>query len=153
MEERKCFCIGHRDACAWEIDGLDREILRHIEVYGVTEFIVGNYGNFDGLVASAVLRAKKEYPGLKLTLLLPYHPGERKMELPPGFDGSLYPEGMEKVPRRVAIIRANLRAVDMAQYMIAFVWHPASNSREILAYARAREKKGSIRVCVLSRRT
>lgn len=153
MEEKKCFCIGHRDAVSSEIDGLDREILRHIEEHGVTEFIVGNYGNFDGLVAAAVLRAKKKYPWVRLTLLLPYHPGERRVELPPGFDGSLYPDGMEKVPRRLAIIRANLRAVDMAQYMIAFVWHPASNSREILAYARAREKKGGIRVCVLSRRT
>lgn len=153
MREKKCFCIGHRDACMSEIDGLDREILRHIEEYAVTEFIVGNYGNFDGLVAAAVLRAKKKHPWVRLTLLLPYHPGERRTELPPGFDGSLYPDGMETVPRRLAIIRANRRAVDMSQHMIAFVWHPASNSREILAYARAREKKGGIRVCVLSRRT
>ena len=27
--------------------------------------------------------------------------------MPEGFDGSFYPEGMEKVPRRVAIVRAN----------------------------------------------
>ena len=28
------------------------------------------------------------------------------MDIPPGFDGTYYPEGLETVPRRLAILRA-----------------------------------------------
>ena len=149
---KSCFMFGHSDCPAKALPKIEQAIdLCYRD--GVRDFYVGNRGAFDQLAAGAVGKAKQKYPDIQLQLVLAYHPGERRTELPPGFDGSLYPDGMETVPRRLAIIRANHRAVDMSQHMIAFVWHPASNSRKILAYARAREKKGSIRVCVLSRRT
>ena len=50
---------------------------------------------------------------------------------------------MESVPRKFAIVRANRRMVDECDYLVAFVWHPASNAREFLEYARRREKEGS----------
>ena len=106
--------------------------------YGVTEFLVGQYGAFDRMAAKAVIQLKEKYPDVKLTLLLPYHPGERKVELPDGFDGSWYPPEMETVPRRAAIVRANRCAVDHAGYLIAYVRHPASNARELVEYARKR---------------
>ena len=71
-------------------------------------------------------------------MLLPYHPSERKIKLPEGFDGSWYPPEMETVPRRVAIVRANQCAVDHAGYLIVYVRHPASNARELVEYARKR---------------
>ena len=36
--------------------------------------------------------------------------------------------------------------IDECDYLLAFVWHPASNAREFLEYARRREKKGLIYV-------
>ena len=50
---------------------------------------------------------------------------------------------MESVPRKFAIVRANRRMVDECDYLVAFVWHPASNAREFLEYARRREKEGT----------
>ena len=99
------------------------------------EFIVGHYGGVDRLAAKAVIEAKKMHPEVTLTLLLLYHPAERPMAAPEGFDGTYYPPDMERVPRRVAIVRANRYMVDHVDYLIAYAWHPASNARELVEYA------------------
>ena len=106
----------------------------HIVDYGVTEFIVGNYGGFDRMAAKAVVSAKVLHPGITLLLLLPYHPAEWPIETPPGFDGTFYPPGMESVPRRYAIVRANRYLIDHVDYLIAYAWHPASNARDLVEY-------------------
>lgn len=59
--------------------------------HGVTEFFVGGYGGFGRLAAGAVIRAKRSHPHITLELLLPYHPSERPIEPPNGFDGTFYP--------------------------------------------------------------
>ena len=117
--------------------------------YGVTEFIVGNYGGFDRIAAKAVITAIEQYPEIILTLLIPYHPAERPVELPPGFDNTFYPPDMEKIPRRLAIARANRYMVDHVDYLIAYAWHPASNARNLLEYARKRERDNLIVVTLL----
>ena len=63
-----------------------------------------------------------------------------------GFDGTFYPPGMESVPRKVAIVRANRYVVDHVDYLIAYAWHPASNARELLEYAKRREKRDLISI-------
>lgn len=125
---------------------LKQAVARHICEYDVREFMVGCYGRFDGIAASVLLRMKKEFPHITLTLLCPYHPGERQMELPKGFTDSVYPFGEEKIPRRFAISRANRWAVENATHLIAYIAHPASNAREIVAYAMRRVEKGLISV-------
>lgn len=47
---------------------------------------------------------------------------------------------MEKVPRRLAIVRANRYMVDHVDYLIAYAWHPASNARELVKYAALRRR-------------
>ena len=127
-----------------------REVERHITQYGVTEFVVGHYGAFDRLAAHAVREAKKLHPEITLTLLLPYHPHDRPIPTPEGFDRTLYPEGMETVPKRLAIVRANRWMLCHSDYLIASVWHTASNSRELLEYAKGREKQGLLRITNLA---
>ena len=146
MEGKSCFFIGHRDASEEIYPALYAAVEQHIVEYGVTEFIVGHYGGFDRLSASAVKAAKQFYPDVKLILLLPYHPAERPIPTPDGFDGTFYPPGMESVPRKVAIVRANRYVVDHVNYLIAYAWHPASNARELLEYAKRREKRDLISI-------
>ena len=138
MSKNICFFIGHRETPDSIYPVLLRAVEEHIVQYGVTEFIVGHYGSFDFLAARAVTELKTRHPGVVLTMLLPYHPSERKIKLPEGFDGSWYPPEMEMVPRRVAIVRANRCAVDHAGYLITYVRHPASNAWELVEYARKR---------------
>ncbi len=147
MQGKRCFFIGHREASEAILPSLRSAVEQHIVTYGVTEFLVGNYGGFDRIAAQCVIGAKQHHPEITLTLLLPYHPAERRMALPQGFDGSCYPPGQETVPRQAAIVRANRYAVDHADYLIAYVWHAGSNARNLLDYAQSRES--SIHVTLL----
>ena len=68
------------------------------------------------------------------------------METPYGFDGTYYPEGLEKVPKQYAIVRANKIMVNTSDWLVCYVRHGASNSRNLLEYAQRREKKGLIQI-------
>ena len=65
---------------------------------------------------------------------------------PSGYDGSFYPPGMETVPRKLAIVRANRYMVDNSQFLIAYARYSASNAWKLTEYARKREKKGLLHV-------
>lgn len=145
-----CFFIGHREAPDTLLDKLSAEVERHVTEYGVSDFVVGRYGRFDALAAKCVKTAKKRHPEVTLTLLLPYHPYDRPIPTPPGFDGTFYPPGMETVPKRAAIVRANRYMVEHSKYLIAYAWHPASNARELVEYAQKRQGIGLIAVTILS---
>ena len=149
MDTKSQFFIGHREASEEIYSVLYAAVEQHIVEYGVTEFIVGHYGGFDRLAASAVKEAKHFYPEVSLTLLLPYHPVERPIPTPDGFDGTFYPPGMESVSSKAAIIRANRYVVDHVDYLIAYAWHPASNARELVEYAKRRVKIGSLFITVI----
>ena len=148
---KSCFFIGHREASSELLPILRRTVEKHIFEYGVTEFIVGGYGNFDHLAAKAVISLKQQYPQITLSLLIPYHPAERPVEIPSGFDNTYYPPGVEKVPRKLAIVRANRHMVDHVDYLIAYTWHPASNARNLVEYAHNRECKGQINITLIGR--
>ena len=51
MSRKSCFFIGHREASEEIYPSLYAAVETHIIRYGVTEFIVGRYGCFDGLAA------------------------------------------------------------------------------------------------------
>lgn len=147
---KTCFFIGHRDAPKSLAPELDALVERHITEYSVVEFVVGRYGLFDALAASAVMGAKKRHPDVRLIYLRPYHPAERTKETPCGFDGSFYPPGMENVPKKLAIVRANRYMVDNSDFLIAYVRHPG-NARGLVEYARSREHRGLIQVSNISK--
>ena len=148
MDMKSCFFIGHREASEEIYPTLYAAVEQHIVEYGVTEFIVDHYGGFDRLAASAVKEARRFHPEVKLTLLLPYHPEERPIPTPDGFDSTFYPPGMESVPRKVAIVRANRYVVDHVDYLIAYTWRPASNARELVEYARRRKGQNHLQITV-----
>ena len=103
---KSCFFIGHREADERLLPALKKAIERLI-AEDVSYFYVGCYGGFDRIAGTAVKQAKKQHPGILLNLVLPYHPAERPIEAPAGYDGTYYPEGMENVSRQYAIVRAN----------------------------------------------
>ena len=146
-----CFFIGHRDAPSQVRELLESAVERHICLYGVTDFYVGHYGRFDSMAAEAVKCAKTRHSGVTLTLLLAYHPYDRPIQTPDGFDGTFYPPNMEIVPRRYAIVRANRYMVTISDYLIAYNAGHVGNTRELVAFARKREKIGKISVTNLAK--
>ena len=146
QKSKTCFFIGHREAPETLKPVLAEAVERHITEHGVADFVVGHYGCFDALAAGTVKDAKKRHPEVTLTMLLPYHPFDQPVPVPEGFDGTLYPPDMERVPNRVAIVRTNRWMVDHSSHLIAYVWHTASNALDLLEYARRREQKGLIHI-------
>lgn len=132
MPNSRCFLIGHRDTSSDILPSLTAEIERHIREQGITEFVVGQYGGFDRLAAHALYRCKTEYPGLTLTLLCAYHPAERAVILPRGFDGFWYPAGLEQ-----------------SEYLIAGLRHPGSCTASLVRYALGRQRQGKLTVTLL----
>ena len=147
--DKTCFFIGHRDAPDSLAPALAELVERHITEYGVREFTVGRYGRFDALAARVVIAAKERHPEVRLVYLRPYHPAERSIETPKGFDGSFYPFETQKVPKPLAIVRANRYMVDNSDFLIAYACYPG-NARELTEYAQRREKRGLIQVSVLT---
>lgn len=143
---KSCFFIGHREADERLIPKLTDTVERLIVEENIFCFYVGGYGGFDRVVASVLKEVKKSHPNITLMLVLPYHPAERPVEVPFGFDGTFHPEGLERLPRRFAIARVNKMMVDIADWLICYVRHGASNSRNLLEYAQKREKKGLIKI-------
>lgn len=133
---KSCFFIGHREADERLLFRLTTVVEQLITVEQVTCFYVGGYGGFDRVAASSVKLAKKRHPEISLMLLLPYHPAEYPVEAPYGFDGTYYPERMERIPRKFAIVKANEIMAAECDWVVAYVRHGASNSRKILEYAR-----------------
>lgn len=143
---KSCFFIGHREADERLLPRLELTIELLIVEENVRYFYVGGYGGFDRIAAAAVKHAKQKYPDITLMLVLPYHPAERPIDTPNGFDGTYYPEGLENTPRRYAIVRTNKIMVDACDWLVCYVRHGASNSRNLLEYAHRRATKGLIRI-------
>ena len=129
--------VGHRDADAGIYPKIEKAVNLHIGEYDIEEFIIGHYGNFDRMAAQAIKAARETYPKIKLTLLRPYLD---RYPLPEGFDGSIYPDGMETVPKRFAILQANYRIIDRCDYVIAYVRYAFGGAYQCIDYARRKKK-------------
>ena len=145
-----CFFTGHRDAPESLLPSLKAAVEGLLQRQPNVRFVAGHYGRFDALAARAVGQAKERYAQASLYLLLPYHPAERPLPLPTGFDGTFYPEGMESVPKRLAISRANRWMVGHSDYLIAWAWRPG-NARSVLDAGEKRARQGLLHIIRLPR--
>lgn len=133
--QKTCFFLGHREADERLLPRLEQTIEELIQSGQAAYFYVGSYGGFDRLAVSALRRAKARHPQITLMRMLAYPP-KPGTELPRGFDGFYCPEGLEGVPKRFAIPRANRLMALQCDYLVCYVTHSASNAGKILAYAR-----------------
>ena len=100
-----CTFFGHS-----ECYGLDNDVLRSaiedLIKQGITEFLVGNHGQFDGMVFSCLQDLSKDYPEIQYSVALAYLP-THKQEYDIYQGHSFYPEGQEMGPAKFAIERRN----------------------------------------------
>ena len=136
---KRIFFIGHRNAPASLFPVLSDAIVRHAFLSENVELIIGQYGAFDRMAAKSALQLKKHRPSLHLTLLCPYHPSFRKIELPVGFDSLYYPFD-RSIPPRAAIVAANIHMIETCDVLLFYVAHPGK-SRDFLDYAKKTAQK------------
>lgn len=139
--------MGNRHTPSSIREQLAEVVEKHINEYGVNTFTVGHYGAFDSMAREVLRETKKRYEDITLYLLAPYALTQ-KTEIPMDFDGTFFPEGLEKVPLRYAIVQANRYMVQNSDYLITYCHH-IGNTRNIVEYAQRCEKKGLIKVTLL----
>ena len=139
---RSCFMFGHGDCPDHMLPRIEEAIEKQYSNLGTRCIYVGNRGNFDRLAATAAKRIKQRHPDLQLVLVLAYHPAERSVDLPDGFDHSFYPP-MENTPRPYAILQANRYMTQNCDSIICYVKH-GGNTRNLLEYAQRRQQKAGV---------
>lgn len=140
---KSCFLFGHADTPDSIMPRLDKAI-ESCYIKGITDFYVDSRGRFDSLAAAAVKRAKQRHSDIRLYLLLAYHPAERPVDLPDGFDGSFYPP-LEGTPRQYTIVKANQYMVNTANALICYVCH-IGNTRKLFEYGQRRKRKDEVMI-------
>ena len=110
--------IGH-SRCSLSLDEVKTEVRRMIGE-GATKFLNGGMGAFDALCARAVKDLKSEFPYIESLLVIPYL--SYKCSFENVFDGSVYPEGLEKYHFKAAIIKRNEYMVESSQMALCYVY-------------------------------
>jgi hypothetical protein len=130
-----CTFFGHRDAPMTLYPEMLSLVTRLVTEHGVTDFYCGARGNFDAMGASAVLAVKGQFPNVRLYEVLAYLPTTSAVPAVRRYDGTLYPEGLETVPKRFAISHRNRWMADRADYILAYVTTSTGGARAALDYA------------------
>lgn len=105
-----------------------------IEKQGADEFYVGNQGNFDAMVRRQLKDLSKTH-NISYNVVLAYLPDKNSEPIP----CSVYPEGIETVPRKFAINYRNKWMLNKADMVICYVTHSSSGAGQFVELA---EKQG-----------
>ena len=131
-----CTFFGHRKLNINLEPTLRSALVDLIENKGVDTFYVGTHGEFDYLVRKTLKALAKEYSHISFTVVLAYLSQDVY-----GIDSSntIYPEGIEKVPLRCAIVWRNNWMIDKSDYVVTYVRHNFGGAAQFKERA---EKKG-----------
>ena len=105
MEIRAACFFGHRDGTNDIRSKLQFIIEQLITEEQINSFYVGHQGQFDSMVYSVLKELKVKYPHIRYIVVLAYMPDEHINEL--YGEDTIYPEGLETVPKRFAISKRN----------------------------------------------
>ncbi len=115
----KCTFFGHRNAPLSVKTKLTECIEKLIKENGARVFYVGTQGSFDRLVWESLCVLKSNHPHIICYKVLAYFPVNNDCN--PG--NTLYPEGLEAVPRKFAISKRNEWMISQADAVISYISH------------------------------
>ena len=82
-------------------------------------FYVGTQGVFDSLVWESLTELKRIYPNIVCYKVLAYLPIKEKYDS----ENTIYPEGLENVPRRFSIRKRNEWMIEHSDIVVSYVRH------------------------------
>lgn len=133
MKEQTVTFFGHRDTPKEIEPALRLTLIDLIENKNATSFYVGNHGNFDAMVRRQLEDLSNTYP-IKYYVVLAYMPG--KNDIPD--EHSILPEGIETVPRRLAINYRNKWMLNQSDIVVIYVTRPVGGAWEFKQMAEKR---------------
>ena len=134
-KENTCCFFGHREVTNNIREKLTAIIKKLITEENVTEFYVGNQGQFDSMVYSVLKELKANYPQIRYSVILAYMPDEHIKKV--CGENTLFPDGMESVPKKFAISKRNDWMIQQSDFAVCYV-HKITGGA-----AKFREKAGN----------
>ena len=129
--------FGHKEIYD-EIDGVLEDVLiMLVEKYGADNFFVGNNGKFDYIALKILRKLKTLYPRINYTVVLAYLPKDNEFSI--DHNESIYPEGLETVPPKFAIIHRNKWMLKRSDTVVVYVKRNIGGAAQFKALA---EKAG-----------
>lgn len=113
-----------------------RIVIENLIKQGAKTFYLGGYGQFDTLSAYVLNEIKKQYPNIKIILVLAYLNKKHDVSI---YDYSIYPS-LELVPPRYAILKRNEYMVDISDVVVSCVKYNYGGAYTTLKYAKKRNK-------------
>ena len=139
--EQACSFFGHHDAT----DSVYPKLLYTIEELilqrGISFFMVGNHGAFDSMAYRALCEMRKKHPHIEVRVVLAYIP--QKAEEYPSYDpkDGCIPDGIERIPRRFAILYRNKWMIKNSEIVVTYVTHRIGGAAKAEEYAGKQEKE------------
>lgn len=136
---RTCTFFGHKDSPSAIADSLEKVIIQFISEENVTNFYVGNQGHFDAIARRVLKDVKKQFPDISYAVVLAYLPGNNEY-YNENYPESVYPEGLENVPKKFAISKRNEWMIKQSDFVISYVTHNTGGAAKFTETARKRGK-------------
>ncbi|MBR2591239.1 MAG: DUF1273 family protein [Clostridia bacterium] len=136
--EKICSFFGHREVFKDLSEALEQAINEAISAYGITTFYVGGHGEFDKQAARAVRAAKRNYPQIKLVLILPYFTNKLnayKEDYESYYDNIIIPIELADVHPKSAITKRNRWMVDESKVIICYIQRDFGGAFDAVNYA------------------
>ena len=130
-----CSFFGHREISQNIEPELYTEIERHITEKNVDTFYTGGYGAFDFMTEKILNDIKKQFPHISVYRILAYVPAVTDMKNNQKQPLTIYPEGLELVPKRFAITYRNRWMVEWSDYIIGYTANNYGGAYDALKYA------------------
>ena len=131
---KSCTFFGHRDCPEGVLPALRAAVEQAILADGIDTFYVGHEGAFDRLVAKVLLEMVEKYAHIRFFVVLAYLPHVPLAENLQ--QKSILADGVERVPRRFAVLRRNEWMLARADGVIAYVVRSFGGAAVFLEKAR-----------------
>ncbi len=116
-----CTFFGHRNVTKDIEPILYSTLVDLIENKNVNVFYVGNQGGFDYIVRKNLKTLKVDYPHIDYAVVLAYMPSTNDKRVYYDCDDTIYPEEMEKIHPKYAIIERNKWMINVSEYVVTYV--------------------------------
>ena len=136
-----CTFFGHRDTPEAIKPRLREAIVELIERHSVTTFYIGDKGAFDLMAKSIIRELCDVYPQIRYSVVLAYLPQKRDEFDTRDFSDTIFPEGIEAVPKRYAISWRNNWMLKRADYVICYVNHSWGGAAQFAEKAQRQKKE------------
>lgn len=133
-----CTFFGHKDTPKEIEPTLRSTLIELIENKNVSVFYVGNNGSFDTMVRRQLEDLSQTY-SITYSVVLAYLPTEKNKN--DNLTNTIYPEGLETVPKRFAISWRNKWMIQQADVVVTYVTHNFGGAAQFKEIAIKHSKK------------